>query len=231
MNRTDIIKPQTQSTFKDITGQKFNRLTVLGVSASTPKWPYMWVVKCDCGNIRVSGKSHLSLGKYTSCGCRKAENKSTHGATRKGSIKTQEYGIWEKMKARCYNPSQHAYHRYGGRGILMCERWRTSFSAFYEDMGKRPSKLYQIDRIDNDGPYSPENCRWVTRKEQSRNKSTNVLLHAFGETLCVTDWANRLGITTSSLSKRLRKGWPLEVALSTPRTLKFNKCTHAVHPI
>lgn len=120
------------------------------------------------------------------------------------------------MRRRCEDPSDVTYDYYGGRGITVCERWR-DVSAFYEDMAPRPSVRHQLDRIDNNGPYSPENCRWVTRVENGNNKRNNTLVEWRGEVLTVPEWARRLGINQGTLQSRLdRLGWSVERALSTP---------------
>ncbi|MCP1173759.1 hypothetical protein [Ralstonia chuxiongensis] len=126
---------------------------------------------------------------------------------------TREYQAWANMKARCENPNNIRYHRYGGRGIKVCERWRNSFEAFLADMG--PSNGLTIDRIDNDGNYEPGNCRWATVREQSQKTSRIKLLTFNGETLSLAEWARRLGIRANTLTMRLNAyKWPLEKALT-----------------
>jgi hypothetical protein len=130
--------------------------------------------------------------------------------------KTTEYKSWQSMKGRCDNPNITNYARYGGRGITYQETWK-NFKNFIEDMGKMPSSSMELDRIDNDGNYCKENCRWATRKEQTRNRGGKraTRLYTFnGKTMCIADWAKEIGITAASLQKRLNKNWPLEIALS-----------------
>jgi hypothetical protein len=135
----------------------------------------------------------------------------THGQT--GS---PTYSSWKAMRARCQNPNAHRYESYGGRGITVCERWQ-DFDVFLADMGERPEGS-TLDRIDNNGPYSPENCRWATQAEQIRNRNSG--LHSFtidGKTQCLTDWAVQFGIPRSVVYHRVnRLHWPIEKALSTP---------------
>lgn len=148
--------------------------------------------------------------------------------------RTPEYRIWCGMKTRCYNQNAENYEFYGGRGITICERWRVSFNNFLADMGPKPFPTASIDRYPNpDGPYSPENCRWATKKEQSQNSRKSRMISYNGETLCLLDWAKRLGITHSTLRVRL-ESWTLEKALtepatpskeSTARILSHNDCT------
>ncbi|HEY9737554.1 MAG TPA: hypothetical protein V6D06_14770 [Trichocoleus sp.] len=120
------------------------------------------------------------------------------------------------MKSRCHNPNNAAYDRYGGRGIVVCDRWRESFENFYADMGPRPSEQHSIDRINNDGNYEPGNCRWATDKQQSRNTRRNRLLTYNGETLFLDEWAERLSISKHTLQTRLWRGWSVEEAFETP---------------
>ncbi len=127
-----------------------------------------------------------------------------------------EYVCWQQMNSRCFNPRNRCFPRYGGRGVTVCDRWRHDFAAFLADMGPRPSPKHSIDRIDNSGPYSPENCRWATLTEQNRNKRTNRLLTFHGETLPLSAWAERLGMPENTIRNRLRRGWSDERTLTEP---------------
>jgi len=121
------------------------------------------------------------------------------------------------MIQRCFNTNAHAYGSYGGRGIIVCDRWRHSFVAFFHDMGLKPYAGAEIERKNNDGPYSPENCCWSTRKEQNRNKRSNHLLTHNGKTQCVTDWAVEVGLKYNTILARLSYGWTVEQALQRPQ--------------
>jgi hypothetical protein len=129
---------------------------------------------------------------------------------------TPTYVSYRNMLARCHNPKNKRFKDYGGRGITVCARWRQSWPNFVADMGEKPGRDYQIDRIDNSQGYSPSNCRWATRSEQQRNMRSNHLLTAFGQTLCLSEWAERLGIRRGTLHTRLRRGWASEAALAPP---------------
>ena len=126
------------------------------------------------------------------------------------------------MKARCVVPSASGYENYGGRGIVVCDRWLNSFENFLADMGERPSKAHSIDRYpDNDGNYEPSNCRWATRKQQTRNTRANRRISFCGETLCVAEWAERVGIHCDTIYDRLKLGWSIDRALTEPVHSKF----------
>lgn len=127
---------------------------------------------------------------------------------------TKEYGIWAGIKTRCNNPSDNRFPRYGGRGIKLCERWQT-FENFLADMGKRPSN-HSIERIDNDGDYSPENCRWATASEQQRNQRRTTFVTSGGITRSAKDWAEFTGIPVHTIIYRIKSGWSHEETLSTP---------------
>lgn len=139
------------------------------------------------------------------------------------SRKCPEYKVWASMKNRCYNPKdRRSWLPYGGRGITICERWRNSFAAFLADMGRRPSPQHQLDRIDNDGPYCPENCRWATRKEQANNRRNNHFITHDGVTLTLTQWAERTGIPYGTLKARLKAGWVEGDVVSRPLDRKYS---------
>lgn len=142
---------------------------------------------------------------------RARQRSTTHGST--GS---PEYVAWGNMIQRCENPNHPCFDHYGGRDIRVCTRWRKSFAAFLEDIGPRPSPAHEIDRIDNDGHYEPENVRWATRRQQMRNMRRNRPLTCGGETRSVAGWAEHLGLNYSTLGNRLAKGWSTPSALLTP---------------
>ena len=153
---------------KDITGQRFSRLTVLERHFSSPKGLAVWSCLCECGAMtRVTG-SNLRSGAVKSCGCLMIE-RATHAATTHGLYRSPAHVSWMNMMQRCFNPKNHKWPRYGKRGITVCARW-LKFENFYADMGERPSGK-SIDRINNDGDYEPGNCRWATPKEQRANQS------------------------------------------------------------
>lgn len=193
---------------------KFGRLTALhpnGYDISPSRKHILWNCSCDCGvttNVRLNA---LRSGGAKSCGCIKKEGNSNkkHGMSR-----TAEYRSWAHIKSRCKNPKHKDFPDYGGRGITMCQRWSDSFEAFFEDMGHKPDDMNSIDRIDMNGNYCKENCRWANDYMQSRNKRNNRYLELNGLEMCLSDWAKHLGVNVSSLIERLRN-WPLEKALST----------------
>jgi len=198
-------------------GVRFGRWATLMFSRKA-KGSYIWWCLCDCGTVKEVSQSNLLSGKSTSCGCYRAEHLHEygfrHGATR-GRRATPEYKAWCHIIDRCTNQKYPEFKYYGGRGITICERWRLDFMSFLVDVGSRPSKAHSIDRIDNNAGYFPGNCRWATKSEQTKNRRVTKFIEHNGLTLCLTDWARRIGIGESLLSWRLRMGWSVEQALTT----------------
>lgn len=139
-----------------------------------------------------------------------------HGHTRERE-RSSTHHTWTNMVARCTNPNRPDYRYYGGRGIEVCEAWRDSFAAFLADMGEKPEGR-SLDRIDNEVGYEPGNCRWATKHQQMQNTRATRLITFAGQTMGLNAWAKRVGINKQSLSDRLRRGWPLEKALTTGAT-------------
>jgi hypothetical protein len=158
----------------------------------------------------------LKRQKVQSCGCLLAEIKKTGDLRRKhGMSGSPEYRSWSSMVRRCSDPRASGYHRYGGRGIKVCERWVGSFENFFADMGLRPEGT-SLDRIDVDGNYEPGNCRWASAEQQAQNMSTNVNLTANGKTQSLAAWSRELGVSTNALSYRIRRGMPDEQVINRP---------------
>lgn len=155
-------------------GQRFGRLLVIDQCEERRRNNIVWLCKCECGSeVKIPGKD-LRYGNTTSCGCLQKEvaalNVSTATRTHGMSHKTYLYGIWTGIKDRCYNTNHPAYPNYGGRGITMCVEWIEDFAQFVKDVGDRPSDEHTLDRLDNNSGYCKDNCRWITRKLQSRNR-------------------------------------------------------------
>jgi hypothetical protein len=173
----------------------------------------MAVARCDCGSVVSVFPYNLRTGNTRSCGCLHREVTSATNSTHRMS-RTAEHSSWSKAKSRCHAPTDAAFADYGGRGIVMCERWRNSFETFLADMGPRPSPKHSIDRIDVNGNYEPGNCRWATAKQQANNTRRTRFVTAFGLTQPPAAWADQCGITRGALTQRLWNGWPIERALA-----------------
>lgn len=227
-------------------GARFGRLVVVSElpvrrhsSGGTQRW---FCCRCDCGEEREVRLGHLRSGHTSSCGRHSAlpstfifEREDYHGM--EGS---PEWSVWKGIKRRCYQISAKGYSNYGGRGIVMCSGWKSSFKSFFEDMGCRGGFEYSIDRKDNDGNYScghceecvangwDANCRWATKAEQRRNARNVRMLTFQGETMCMADWAKRKGMSKGALSARLEK-MSVDAALRDPvRQWRKDRSFHQV---
>lgn len=195
--------------FKDLTGQGFGRWLVLAFSHCNSQRNSCWFCVCQCGIFRIVNRTMLIKGTSKSCGCLRRDLKTTHGMKN-----SPEYKSWDAMRQRCLNRNHIAYSRYGGKGIEICDRWLHSFANFYADIGPRPSKSYSIERLDNSGPYSPDNCVWATRKQQQANRGDNKILTYEGVTMHLSAWARKYALSKCCLSLRLKRGWSIEAALT-----------------
>lgn len=194
---------------QDLAGKKFGKLTAISISHKKDSGAF-WHCECECGNKTIVRSAKLNNGSTRSCGCLIGTS-GTHLLS-----KTTEYSIWTNIKTRCYNPKHRYFYRYGGRGIVLCERWSESFENFLADMGPRPSPKHTIDRINNDGNYEKANCRWATMQEQQNNKSSNEHIEYFGVRLTLAEAGRISHLKESAIRRRLKLGWTINNAMSAP---------------
>lgn len=196
-----------------LTGQRFNRFLVLREAGKDKHGATFWTCQCDCGELRDVRTTHLRLGVSKSCGCLQREV-AAQGKRKHGLHNNALYDVWNGMLRRTTNPDDPGYKNYGGRGIEVCTRWE-SVGNFIADMGPSYRKGLTIDRINNDGNYEPDNCRWTTRVVQQRNRTNTLRLTYLGRTLPLAEWADVCEIQYSTLHKRVMVyGWSTERALT-----------------
>lgn len=212
------------SKLKDLIGQKFNRWTVMERSGKTKLGEATWLCRCECGNFRIVPGSDLRKGKSKSCGClqreRMQEIKTTHGKSQ-----TRLYRIWTAIRQRCMNPNTVKAHNYMKRGIKICKEW-DQFENFYTwAMEAGYSDRLSIDRIDVNGDYTPQNCRWASAETQANNKTINHYLTYNGKTQSMMMWSKEMGIPYSTLRGRINAyHWSVERALTTYTRKKGATC-------
>lgn len=190
---------------KDLTGQKFGRLTVIERAENAKDGRAHWRCHCDCGNEVTVSSYHLTSGHTQSCGCLFLEGNNTHHKM----AYTPVYSIWQNMLQRCNNPNRAGYKNYGGRGISVFPEWQENFQAFYNYVSKLEhfgEEGYTIDRIDNNANYEPDNLRWADRKTQNRNRRNTILVEYDGKAIPLTEAVESSGIDYATLSSRLRNG-------------------------
>lgn len=201
---------------KDLTGMQFGRWTVIRREGSDKYKHPLWMCICECGNESCIAGAALVRGKSLSCGCLQKEMLSNKQATHRMSH-TKEHKAWLSIKKRCYKKDSQDYSNYGGRGIKVCNRWLESFENFFEDMGYAPTPKHSIDRIDVNGDYSPENCRWATPKQQANNTRFNKYVIFNGEKMTLHQVADATGVDYLRLWDRYsRRGWELDRAINEP---------------
>lgn len=201
----------------ELAGLRFGHLTVLEKSQIVRGRQRLWKCVCDCGKETFVAGGNLRSGHTKSCGCYRESGRANLHRTHGGS-RSRLYEIYHGMKKRCYNPNCKAYARYGGRGITICDEWLDSFESFREwALSNGYQDNLSIDRIDNDGLYAPENCRWESSATQRRNRDDIAEIEYMGEKMCLSDAADLAGIPVKTVRKRIFVlGWSADRALSEP---------------
>ena len=203
-------------TFKDMTGERYGNLTVVERGEDyidkNNHHTTTWICRCDCGETTKTTRTMLISGRIKSCGCKSPRFEKTHGGSR-----TRLYRIFQSIKARCYYTKHQQYHNYGGRGIKICDEWLNDFNKFRDwAMDNGYSEELTIDRIDVNGDYEPDNCRWATHKQQSNNRRDNHIIEFNGESHTVTEWADITGINEATMFNRIKAGWSIEDVITKP---------------
>lgn len=201
---------------KNLIGQQFDRLEVIAqgkIVKSGKRYRYYWICKCECGG-EIEVRTDCLTSKTTrSCGCLHKESaienvKVNHKHKMTGS---RLYHTWNQLKGRCYNKSNNCYYRYGGRGIQVCDEWRNDFESFYNwSIQNGYNENLTIDRINNNGNYEPNNCRWATNKTQCRNRRTNVIVHYGGRDITLIELSEIVGLKYTTLHARYQKGYSID---------------------
>lgn len=207
----------------DLTDMRFGSLTVIKRApdhiASSGRKYTMWLCQCDCGNECICYSDHLTRGNTKSCGCGRYSTGEKHPNYKHGGYHSRLYRIWQGMKRRCYCDYSEDWGLYGGRGIKMCDEWKDDFSSFqkwaiengYDEMAQKMQCT--IDRIDVNGNYCPENCRWATMKEQCNNYRRNINITYCGETHTLMQWSEIIGFPYKKVHQRMKRGWSFEKAV------------------
>lgn len=195
---------------EDFSGQVFGRLTAIAYDRYERERTY-WIFRCECGVVKSQALAQVRRGVVQSCGCL-AIDRSAAATVTHGQCGTRAYKAWQNMICRCEQPSTRYFERYGGRGIVVCAKWRESFLSFYADMGEPPAGM-SLDRIDNDGGYEPGNCRWATQRQQMRNRDATLVVEWSGEKVPLIVLCEEIGLSYNMARKRLRRGWTVSDAL------------------
>lgn len=207
---------------EDITGLKFNRLLVLKRVENNKNGQAMYLCKCDCGKTIITRGNAVQGGHSKSCGCLQKERVSKT-FYKHGDSFERLYQIWADMNSRCVNNHYKYWHRYGGRGIKVCDEWKDEYLPFKEwAISNGYKENLTLDRVNNNGNYEPSNCKWVTRKEQANNRYTNRFIEFNGEIKDMKQWSEAIGMGTKTLEYRLDHGWTVEDALTKPIDKRYS---------
>lgn len=206
----------------DLVGVRFGMLTAIEIWGTNKRSHALWLVRCDCGVEKTVVRTNLLNGSTNSCGCNastsRVEKTTTHGLS-----KSKAYHAIRNAIRRCTNPDHASWDDYGGRGIYVCDRWLNNPELFVEDFGE-PAKGLTLERVDDDGPYSPENCKWEPWSVQGRNKRNTYFVTYKGERRKLTDVCEELGKPLKAMYMRIEiYDWPIEKALSTPFRKRMKK--------
>jgi len=193
-------------------GKRFARLTVLGFHGVDARGRFVWECRCDCGSTKPIHGNSLRSGLTQSCGCLGRERRLA-ATLKHNDTGSRTYQSWDAMIQRVTNPKTKAFKNYGGRGIKICDRWINSYVNFLSDMGRCPPGK-TLDRKDNNGDYSPENCRWATKLEQSGNTRFCLMITHLGKTMCASAWARETGLHRNTIAWRFKRGFRLEKVFS-----------------
>lgn len=214
------------SKFLDLTGKRFGKLVVLEIDKNPNNKRTKWICVCDCGKVVSTASHQLVSGNTKSCGCKRRETKNN----KHGMRHTRIYEIWCGIKQRCYNKNDKSYSKYGGRGIFMCEEWKEDFLTFYLwSISHGYKDNLTIDRIDNNGNYEPNNCRWITHAEQQRNRTNNIFIEKCGVNKTISEWALEMNVDVKTAYQRYKRN------INSKKPIDFNYIfsskNHCIKPI
>lgn len=218
-NINGVLKKPTHKNFKDLTGQTFGRLFVIQY-AGRKSCGASWFCRCECGNIKTVRGTSLRRKEILSCGCLNKEIVKKQFTTHNKSY-TKEYKIFTAAKDRCNNPQNKGYYKYGGRGIKFSFE---TFEDFIKEAGARPTDKHSLDRIQNNGNYEAGNVQWATATKQARNTRNNVFITFQGQSKCISEWSEILGINKNTINFRRRKGFCIECVLKV--SIDKVNCVH-----
>ena len=212
--------------FINLIGKKFGKLIVIDRAKNSEDGRRRWKCKCECGNITILQTNALRRGNTKSCGCLRKMKNEKNPNYKHGKRNTKLYYIWQGMKQRCYDTKSVKYHNYGKRGIKVCDEWKNDFMSFYNWALKngfcefKNRKEQTLDRINNNGNYEPNNCRWVTQSENCRNRNNNKILVKDGISKTIAEWCEELGLNQRTVSKRAQKYEDISDILSVNNLLR-----------
>lgn len=197
-------------------GTRIGHIVVVDILEKDKNYKQIYLCQCDCGTTKKMKRGTLlrKLDRVLSCGCQRAISRKRHGH-KVGGKPSATYSTWESLKKRCKDKDDK---NYGGRGIKYCEEWE-QFENFLKDVGEKPQG-FELDRIDNDGDYEPNNVRWISHKENCSNRSDSIIVTIDDKSMCVASWCKKLGVNKDMVYQRIRRGWDAKKAIQTKSIYK-----------